>query len=222
MGQHLPFLFSLRSLETIMHYRTVTAAAIAALGLAASGIAAAQTTRSTTDDSFRMPYQSGFWGHAGLSVGRSTIDNACIAGFPCDDKDQAFRLYAGGRFNNAVGLEAGVLNMGKFDRGGGRTDGWGIDLALVAGVPIGANSAIFGKVGTIYARTEAEGVPAAVAAGLRTGKERGFGLRYGIGGQIGLTPQWALRADWDRFDMPMPGGKEDIDMAMLGVQYTFR
>ena len=204
-----------------MHYRTLTAAALAAVGLVAAGVATAQTTTTgTTTDTWRMPYQRGFWGHAGLSVGQSKFDDACISGFACDDKDQTFRLYAGGRFNNAVGLEAGVMNPGRFDRGGGRTDAWGLDVALVAGIPIGANSAIFGKLGAIYARTEVEGSPLAV--GLERGKERGFGPRYGIGGQIGFTPQWALRADWDRFRMPFPGGKEDIDTVMLGAQYTFR
>lgn len=205
-----------------MHRRILTAVAMSAIGIAAPGVASAQTTASstTTTDTWRMPYQSGFWGHAGLSLGQSKLDDACIAGFSCDDKDQAFRLYAGGRFNNAVGLEVGLLNMGKFDRGGGRTDGWGADIALVAGFPIGANSAIFGKLGAIYARTEVDGSPAAV--GLNPGKERGFGPRYGIGGQIGFTPQWALRADLDRYRMPFPGGKEDVDTAMLGVQYTFR
>jgi OmpA-OmpF porin, OOP family len=204
-----------------MHYRTVTKLAITALGVAASSLAFAQaSTSATTTDSWRMPYQSGFWGHAGLSFGQSKLKDACIAGSPCDDKDQAFRLYAGGRFNNAVGLEAGLLNMGKFDRGGGRTDGWGLDLALVAGIPIGANSAIFGKLGAIYGRTEVEGT--STAPGFTRGKERGFGPRYGIGGQVGLTPQWAVRADWDRFRMPLPGGKEDLDTLMLGVQYTFR
>lgn len=205
-----------------MHYRTTAVIALAALGLATSGLATAQTTRSpSTTDSWRMPYQSGFWGHAGLSFGQSKFKDACISGFDCDDKDQAFRLYAGGRFNNAVGLEAGLFNMGKFQRGGGETDGWGLDLALVAGVPIGANSAVFGKLGAVYGRTEVSGT-ATPGQGLQTGKERGFGPRFGVGGQVGLTPQWALRADWDRFRMPLPGGKEDIDSLMLGVQYTFR
>jgi OOP family OmpA-OmpF porin len=202
----------------IMNCRNISALALAALGLAASGLAGAETTSATTTESWRMPYQRGFWGHAGLSFGQSKFKDACIAGFPCDDKDQAFRLYAGGRFNNAVGLEAGILNMGKFDRGGGRTDGWGLDLALIAGFPIGANSAIFGKLGAIYARTEVEGT----APTLNRGKERGFGPRFGIGGQIGFTPQWAARLDFDRYRMALPGGKEDIDTIMAGVQYTFR
>jgi OOP family OmpA-OmpF porin len=211
-----------------MHFRPLTAVSIAALGLAVSGFASAQTTTSpstttstSTTDTWRMPYQRGFWGHAGASIGQSKMDDAC-AGFPgtfaCDDKDQAFRVYAGGRFNNAVGLEVGVMNPGQFDRGGGETDGWGADLALVAGVPIGANSAIFGKAGFLYSRMEVTGT----APGLRTGKERGFGPRFGIGGQIGFTPQWALRADYDRFRIPLVGGKEDVDTLMLGVQYTFR
>lgn len=208
-----------------MHSRNITVLALAALGIAASGTAFAQSSRSpasATTDEWRMPYQSGFWGHAGLSFGQGKLKDACIAGSTCDDKDQVYRLYAGGRFNNAVGLEVGLLNMGKYQRGGGETDGWGLDLALVAGFPIGTNSAIFGKLGAIYARTEVDGSAAGIAAGLRTGKERGFGARFGIGGQVGLTPQWAIRADWDRFRMAMPGGKEDLDTLMLGVQYTFR
>lgn len=202
-----------------MRYRTTAALALASLGVAFSSAAFAQ---QTAPDSWRMPYERGFWGHAGASLGQSKLDNGCVAGFACDDKDQAFRLYGGGRFNNAVGLEVGLLNMGKFDRGGGRTDGWGLDLALIAGVPIGANSAIFGKLGALYARTEVDGSAAARAAGFQTGKERGWGGRYGIGGQIGLTPQWALRIDWDRYRLPLPGGKEDLDTFMLGAQYTFR
>ena len=65
-------------------------------------------------------------------------------------------------------------------------------------------------------RTEADGT------GINTGKERGFGLRYGIGGQLGLTREWAIRADLDRYDLPLPGGKENLDTVMFGVQYTFR
>jgi OOP family OmpA-OmpF porin len=203
-----------------MRYRTFTALALTTLGIAASGVSLAQAPSSPgAADSWRMPYQRGFWGHAGISVGRGEIDAPCPPGFGCDQKDTVYRAYAGGRFNNAVGLEIGAINLGEYDRGGGQTDGWGLDLALVAGVPIGANSAIFGKLGTLYARTEVTGTATPT---FQTGKERGWGARYGIGGQIGLTPQWAVRVDWDRFRIALPGSKEDLDTYMLGVQYTFR
>jgi OOP family OmpA-OmpF porin len=189
---------------------------IAALALAAPAFAQ-QTTDTQRTDTWRMPYEGGFWGHVGLSFGQSKLDAGCPAGFACDDKDQVFRLYAGGRFNNAIGLELGVLNPGKFRRGGGETDGWGADAALIAGLPIGANSSIFGKLGVIYSRMEVSGFPP-----LRTGKERGFGGRWGIGAQVGLTKTLALRADFDRYRLPLPGDHEDLETLTLGVQYTLR
>jgi OOP family OmpA-OmpF porin len=189
------------------------------LALAVAAPSFAQPTDPQQTDTWRMPYERGFWGHAGISAGRGKLDAPCPAGFECDRTDnRVFRAYAGGRFNNAIGLELGVINIGDYTRGGGVTDGWGADAALVAGLPIGANSAIFGKLGVIYARTEVAGS----APTLRTGKERGFGGRWGIGAQLGLTKEWALRADYDRYLLPLPGDHEDLDVLLLGVQYTFR
>jgi opacity protein-like surface antigen len=195
---------------------SILAAALLA-GIAVAAPSLAQTARAD-DTGWRLPHERGFWGHAGISAGRSKLDADCPVGFTCDDKDQAFRLFAGGRFNNAVGLEAGLMNFGSFARGGGDTDGWGVDLALVAGFPIGRNSAVFGKLGAVYGRMEVEGS----SVGRQTGKERGFGPRYGIGAQVGLTENWALRADYDRYRLSFPGTKEDLDTFLVGVQYTFK
>jgi OOP family OmpA-OmpF porin len=205
-----------------MHFRNIAALSLATLGIAAPALALAQQTSAPprAPDSWRMPYERGFWGHAGVNFGQSKLKagDSCISGFRCDEKDQTFRLYAGGRMNNAVGLEAGLFNIGTFTRGGGETDGYGVDLTLIAGVPIGANSAVFGKLGAAYARTEVEGS----APGLDTGTERGWGPRYGIGAQVGLTPQWAARVDFDRYRLDFAGGREDVDAITLGAQYTFR
>jgi OmpA-OmpF porin, OOP family len=188
------------------------------IGLALATPALAQTQTTTTTDTWRMPYERGFWGHAGVSFGNSKLDVDCPSGFPCDDKDQFLKGYAGGRFNNIFGLELGVMNFGKFQFGGGNADGWGADVALMAGVPFGANSAIFGKLGVVYARTEAS----ATAPGINPGKERGWGGRWGVGGQLGLTKEWALRVDFDRYEVPFVGDHNDLEALTLGVQYTFR
>ena len=138
---HEPALAYPKELQ-IMHYRTLTAGVIAALGLATSGIASAQSTTSSTTDTWRMPYQSGFWGHAGASVGQSKLQLGCPPAGSCDDKDTALRIFAGGRFNNAFGLEIGLLDFGTFDRGGGETKGRGLDIPLILGFPIGTNSSV--------------------------------------------------------------------------------
>ena len=191
---------------------------LTAVSLALAAPAFAQPT-STTTDTWRLPHERGFWGHAGISFGQSKLDIRCPAGFGCDDKDQFYKLYAGGRFNNAIGLEIGVMNFGKFTAGGGESDGWGADAAIVAGIPIGANSSVFGKLGVVYARTETTAVP---GTGITIGKESGFGGRWGVGAQLGLTKEWALRADFDRYRVPFPGDHEDVEALTLGVQYTFR
>lgn len=192
--------------------------AILALGIGLAAPSFAQSQPPTTETA-RMPWERGFWGHAGVSFGQSKLlDDGCSAAFACDDKDQTFRAFAGGRFNNIFGLEFGAMNFGRFQGSGGETDGWGADIALLLGIPIGANSAIFGKAGVLYARTEVSGT----APGLATGKERGWGGRYGLGGQLGLTKEWALRADYDRFEVAAPGDHRDLETLMLGVQYTFR
>jgi OOP family OmpA-OmpF porin len=201
-----------------MHNRTFTATAVAALGLATSGIASAQSTTSTTADTWRMPYQSGFWGHAGASVGQSKLQLGCPPGGSCDDKDTSFRIFAGGKFNNAFGLELGLVDYGTFDRGGGETKGRGLDIPLIFGFPIGTNSSVFAKAGVNYSRMEVSDN----SAGVSTGKESGWGPRYGVGAQIGLTPQWAIRGDWDRYHVRFPGTKDDVDTLTIGAQYSFR
>lgn len=185
-------------------------ASAAGLAVAAASPVFAQSTSSGTG--WTMPYERGFWGHAGISAGRSDLDVSCTAGLPCDTKDEFYRAFAGGRFNNAVGMEVGLMHLGKFNVNGLDADGWGLDLALVAGIPIGANSSVFGKIGAAYTDTDVD-----VA-----GSEDGFGARVGIGAQIGLTQNWALRGDIDRYRVRFPGGKEDVDTATIGLQYTFR
>lgn len=189
-----------------------TAALAVAVGAALPAVSAAQST------GWQMPYERGFWGHAGLSLGGAELDVTCPAGSPCDTKEQAFRAFAGGRFNNAIGGEIGYIRFGDFQRGGGETDIEGIDLALIAGIPFGNNWSVFGKLGGLYSSVDVAGT----APGLLTGKENGWGWRAGLGVQMGITDNWAIRADLDRFRVAAPGGDEDIDTFMLGAQYTFR
>src|SRR5262249_49553548 len=123
------------------------------------------------------------------------------------------------RFNNAFGLELGLMDFGRFDRAGGETKAYGLDIPLILGFPIGANSSVFLKAGVHYSKTE---VSAATPASIQTGTESGWGPRAGVGATFGLTPQWAVRADWDRYRVEFPGTKDDIDTLTVGAQYTFR
>jgi OmpA-OmpF porin, OOP family len=167
----------------------------------------------TTTAPARVPW------YGGISAGESKLNNGCVAGFSCDDQDTAYRLFAGTKFNRWLGVEIGGTYFGKWDRAGGQTEAWAGDIAATAGVEIARNSSIFAKVGAAYTQTEVTGT----AFGLATGKESDWSPRYGVGGQIGLSQNWAVRADWDRYqNVTFRGREEDVDVWMLGVQYSFR
>jgi hypothetical protein len=73
-----------------------------------------------------MPHERGFWGHAGVSFGQSKLQIDCPSGFGCDDTDQVWKAYVGGRFNNIIGLEFGLMHLGKYggERGGAGSRHW--------------------------------------------------------------------------------------------------
>ena len=190
-------------------------AATALTGAALALPAAAQPT-DTTPSSVRMPYQSEFWttGHAGVAFGRAKSDIPCPAGGACDDKTNAFKVFAGGRFNNTIGGEVTYLKTGEFARSpGGDVDMQALNFGALIGVPLPHNSSVFGKLGVLWGHTEAA-----------SASQNGWGPSFGVGGMLGLTRNIALRLDWDRYRFKLPAGggdRENIDMVTLGAQYTF-
>ncbi len=191
-----------------------------ALALAWVGTAFAQQSGSPpAGQGLTLPYERGFWGNAGLSLGRTKLHAPCPAGSSCDLRDGGWRAHVGGRFNNIIGGEIGWVDFGDFPRGGGETSIAGLDLKLLAGIPIGENSSIFGKLGTAYLRTKVGGT----VPGFTTGKDSHWGATYGIGAQVGLTRNWAIRGDIDRYRVKFPGGgKDNVDSYMIGAQYSFQ
>ena len=189
-------------------------AALAAAALSAPSLAQQPSDpQSPVTTPTRAPW------YGGIGVGQSKLDNGCVSGFSCEDKDTAYRLFAGTKFNRWLGLEIGGTYFGKWDRGGGQTEAWAADVAATIGVELARNSSIFAKLGAAYTQTDVTGT----ASGLATGKETDWSPRYGVGGQIGLSQNWALRADWDRYQhVAFRGQEQDVDVWMLGVQYTFR
>jgi OmpA-OmpF porin, OOP family len=198
-----------------MKTHCLTALTVAALGLAAASSALAQ---SSTDTGLRMPYEKEFWttGHAGVQIGRSKLDITCPPGATCDDSANAFKAFAGGRFNNIFGGEVSYLRTGDFDRSiGGNINTQALNFGLLAGVPFGPNrnSSIFGKLGVLWGHTEAGNL-----------SQNGWGGSYGLGATIGVTRSWAVRLDWDRYRIKLPtggGDRENVDSLLIGAQYTF-
>src|SRR5262245_56590592 len=92
-------------------------AALAAAALSVPSLA--QQPSNPPSSATATPTRAPWYG--GISVGEGKLDNSCVSGFSCDEKDTSYRAFAGTHFNRWLGLELGAAQLGKFDRGGGES-----------------------------------------------------------------------------------------------------
>lgn len=163
-----------------------------------------------------LPYTTR--GYVGISGGKADYDVPCTAGFDCDDSNEAFKIYTGGMLNQNFGLELGYLQGGEADRAGGNVKARGVNISLVGLLPFNETFEAFGKVGGTYGWTKTS---ASALSGADTGKEEGGGVSYGVGLNVFFTPNWGAVVEWERHRFHFASGKEDVDLATVGLKYRF-
>jgi opacity protein-like surface antigen len=183
------------------------------------GIARAQAPADAPLPSSRsfLPFTQA--GYVGLSGGRSRYDlYSGPSGLAYDDSDTAWKLSTGGYFHRNFGVELGYLDFGRSYRLDGRTKAQGVNLSLVGRAPIGDRLELFAKAGTTYSRTVTSAQP---VYGLRTGRDSGMGLSFGVGASWGFTPNIAAVLEWERHRLHFADDTAPADMATVGVRYRF-
>ncbi len=152
----------------------------------------------------------------------STILNASNVSTAFDERDTAWKLFAGARLNPIVGLELAYADLGRsrldtrllggdppfpagiaIDR---KAKAWGADLVLFA--PLGVERLdLFGKAG--YYRTKLD-VGASLDGNIqfsngdpaersRASSRREDTFHWGLGAQYAVTRNLAVRAEYERF-----------------------
>lgn len=152
--------------------------------------------------------------YLGASVGQANlkIDNLTNDIFPDDDfdsDDTAFKLIAGIRPLDWLGVEAAYVNFGEpEDTVLGqklKADGDGISAFAVGFLPTGPVD-LFAKVGLISWDSKISG----------SFDDDGTDLAYGVGAQFRVL-SLSVRAEYEKFDI----SDVDLDMISVGVTYTF-
>lgn len=156
-------------------------------------------------------------GYVGGSAGLSDYTLSCSGGLQCVDRDVGFKIYGGSRINNIAGFELGYLDLGKVEFAGGDATARGFNASLLFNAAIGTASGVHAKVGTTYGWTHVS----SLEPGAPKGREADFGLSYGLGATAGLSRNWQLRADWDRYKFEFAGGDRVINLYSVGLQYRF-
>lgn len=193
-----------------------TKAVIAVLGLAGAALAlpaAAQMSMSSV--------------YIGGGVGQSKFKDGCQgvtgAGITCDDKDTAFKLFAGYQFNKFIAAELGWTDLGKAKASGpgGSVDAKAsaFELSAVGTYPVWEQLSILGRLGGYYSEGKFEGN--------LTGTKNEAGLTYGLGLQYDFNKNLGLRGEWQRYDKvkfkeDMFNTEGDTNIDVLGVSVFWR
>jgi len=219
--------------ETLMRssVRKLLPAALMGLAMVAVGPSHAQS-----GSQMRGPWMGGTMDtnfYIGANVGQSRFRSSCDGvPVPCDDKDVAWKAYAGYQFHPNFAVEGGYFDLGNTSASGtiggvaasadARARGW--ELLGVAMFPVMNQLAIYGKLGIAFTRVDVSGT--AIGGGFSfttAAKDDSTDITFGAGVQYSFTRNISARLEWQRYDSVGGGntGKEDIDVFSLGALFRF-
>jgi opacity protein-like surface antigen len=165
--------------------------------------------------------------YLGAGVGQSRFQVDTAGATSSDTKDIGVKLYGGAMFNDYLGLEAALFDLGEASgtaavpgAGQVRVSGKarGASLVGVAAYPFGDVS-VFAKAGVAYVRARSEGSVAGLSA---SQSESSLQPIYGLGASYAFTPQWVGRIEWERVRVRFGADATDnADLVSVGLAYRF-
>jgi len=191
-----------------------------AIGLLVVGIPAAAMAQTATGDtssssSSWLPFTTD--GYVGVGAGQSHYAKDCAPLLECNGDDVAYKAYVGGRLWNILGLEAAYVNMGQVERNAGTASAQGVDLNLVANIPLSRYFGVFGEGGPSYLWTRTHSALPLYP----TGRDDDFNWDWGGGVDANVTSHFTVRAEWQQHHASFTDGGEKLDMWTGGVNYRF-
>ncbi|HEX7026177.1 MAG TPA: outer membrane beta-barrel protein [Gammaproteobacteria bacterium] len=139
-----------------------------------------------------------------------------------DDDREVIKVFAGGQFSEAFGLELTYLDFDEAHDSdiNAEIEGW--SLAGVFSAPLADNFAIYGKLGWFSWETDVRGRLGGTGPVLIEIDESidGDDLFYGAGVRIGLSDAIALRLEYDRYEIDEEIDPE-LDILSANLQFGF-
>ncbi len=160
-----------------------------------------------------LAQDAGFY--AGGSLGQAKFTEWCVPAptvLTCDDKDSAWKLFGGYRFNRNFALEASSIDWGEASGtvsavGRVSAEQSSMGIAAVGMLDLAPQFSIFGKAGFLLTEQE---LPASSAP-----EREETEFHYGIGARFAFAPNWAARAEWEKTE------KLKAELLSVGVEYRF-
>lgn len=178
---------------------------------------------------------------AGVGRSRASLDDEAIARIwttagsgPVTMNSErgadAYKLFIGKQLSRNFAIEGGWFDLGKFGFNAGSSSLGtfsgndtvrGLNMDMLLQMPLSQSAAIYGRLGTNYARAETNmnGLP----PGLATRQSReGFNVKFGFGLEYRFNAALAMRLDAERYRVHDPlRNRRDVDFYSLNLIYRF-
>ena len=155
--------------------------------------------------------------YIGATFGSSHWRPGCPNSAVCDDTDRALRVFGGYQINRILAAEVGYHNLGKATGSTASVKGNAWEALVVAAWPITGGLSAYGKLGGFRGNVKGSGA-------LLPNKETNYGPTFGLGAQLDINRNLALRGEWQSY--PKLGGstlpKTDINVLSAGALWRFR
>lgn len=146
--------------------------------------------------------------YVGGSVGQSKWKGDDAPGL--DTSKMGGKLYGGYEFSPYFGMELGYVDLGKFDYDGGSVKANGVFLDAVGKFPFAPNWSGLARAGVFQGKLDNG-----------ASDDNGTSWKAGLGIQYDLTPNAAIRTEYERYRFDALGGKPDTDLLSVGFNYRF-
>jgi OOP family OmpA-OmpF porin len=178
---------------------------------------------------------------AGVGQSRASIDQArlvnslsengaSVTAFSTDERDAGYKLFVGRQLNRYLALEAGYFDLGKFGfrsttSGNGTLNGEagfrGVNLDLLAQLPLTERLSLLGRVGGNYVKTTTRFSGNRLFAATNPNPtERKGNLKAGFGLEYKFSEALALRGEVERYRVnDAVGNRGDADLYSVSLVY---
>lgn len=175
---------------------------------------------------FAQDQDQGFYigGHFGQAQVDGFCDGVSGAGVSCDDKDTGWKIVGGYKVNRNFAVEAAYVGYGevKASSPAGTVDAeaTAFEATAVGILPLANRFSAYGKLGLYFSSTDAS-VNTTTVVGDES--EEKTDLTFGLGVSYDVTPQVAVRGEWQRYQDVGGGdiGEADIDVLSVGAVFRF-
>ncbi|MDE1949286.1 MAG: porin family protein [Burkholderiales bacterium] len=148
--------------------------------------------------------------YAGLALGTSSFPNS-VNGVTSSSTGVSGKVFGGYQLSQNFAVEGSIANLGHTGNNGSGTvasHAEGVDA--IGLLPISQNVSLLGSVGLAHINLHTS-----------NGDAAGTALKFGLGGELSLASNIALRAQWERYHTDTFGTNPNVNQFTLGVRFAF-